>query len=508
MWPETGRKVSACAHTMTAIQFSKMLFVQALEESDPHGHHLSFATRHHATQQAREVQAPLPPSSPKTDEDFLIRRTDIIWSFAQQTFSASTKTWEHLQMHIPVIFVAVPALIVGILINGLGASQRINLLNFPLLLLVFWNAGIYLGMLATAGIKGTSFTPRWEPLVTWLSKIAASGKSKTWQPFKKIDTSTAQWLHRATTRYLTLAWTQIGPIWKQDIRVRLHLGAACLAAGIVIGMYVRGLVLDYQATWESTFLTPTHVHTFLRTLLAPAAWLLRYDFPSVEDIATLQSPGHGPAAPWIHLWAITTLTAIILPRGLLALAGQRRAKTSRRSLSVPLHDPYFMHVLAPDRGHGLHVTVLPYSYQPSAHARNFLDQCFLDLFGNQAILQWKEPLPFGETSPTWPTNSSPAQTLVLLFHAGQTPELEVHGELLHALQAHRTPSNQRWSLLLMLDQEPYRQAMDPARLLERRRTWERLATQYHLHIVPFDPQTTDPTQLIHEAHEGLKTANH
>jgi hypothetical protein len=492
---------------MTATQFSKVLFVQAMEESDPHGHHLSFATRHHATQQARETQASFPPSSPQNGEDFLIRRTDIIWSFAQQAFPASTKTWENLQMHVPVIFVAIPALILGILINGLGTSQRINLLNFPLLLLVFWNAGIYLGILATAGIKGTRFTPRWEPLVTWLSKIAALGKSKTWQPFKKTDTSTAQWLHRATTRYLTLVWTQIGPIWKQDIRLRLHLGSACLAIGIVISMYVRGLVLDYQATWESTFLTPSHVHTFLQTVLGPAAWLLRYDFPTVPDIAALQSPGHGPAAPWIHLWAITTLAIIIMPRGLLALAGQRTANQSRRSLTIPLHDPYFLHVLAPDRGQGLQVTILPYSYQPSAHARNFLENCFLDLFGNQAILHWHEPLPFGETSPTWPRDSSPAQTLVLLFHAGQTPELEVHGELLHTLQAHRTPSNQPWPLLLLLDQEPYRQAMDTARLLERRRTWERLATQYHLHIVAFDPQSTDPTQLIHQAHEGLKTAN-
>ena len=34
----------------------------------------------------------------------------------------------------------------------------------------------------------------------------------------------------------------------------LHAGAAALALGLVAGLYVRGLVLDYRAGWESTFL--------------------------------------------------------------------------------------------------------------------------------------------------------------------------------------------------------------------------------------------------------------
>ena len=43
---------------MNATEFSKILLVQALEESDPHGHHLPLSTRHHATQQAREQHRP------------------------------------------------------------------------------------------------------------------------------------------------------------------------------------------------------------------------------------------------------------------------------------------------------------------------------------------------------------------------------------------------------------------------------------------------------------------
>ena len=128
---------------MHAEEYSKILLIQALEESDTHGHHLPLSTRHHATQQARDQHRPSPDHSSERDLPFLIKRTEIMWAFVNKAFPALAQSWDHLQVDIPTALVAIPALGAGLLINGLGESQWVNLLNFPLLFLLLWNFGIY-----------------------------------------------------------------------------------------------------------------------------------------------------------------------------------------------------------------------------------------------------------------------------------------------------------------------------------------------------------------------------
>src|SRR5210317_1028364 len=127
---------------MNTTEFSKILLVQALEESDPHGHHLPLSTRHHATQQARDQHRPSPDHSWEGNVPFLMKRTEIMWAFVNKAFPALAKSWDRLQVDIPIALVAIPALGAGLLINGFGESQRVNLLNFPLFLLLLWNFGI------------------------------------------------------------------------------------------------------------------------------------------------------------------------------------------------------------------------------------------------------------------------------------------------------------------------------------------------------------------------------
>ena len=51
----------------------------------------------------------------------------------------------------------------------------------------------------------------------------------------------------------------------------MHALAAALALGLIGGMYLRGLVFDVRAGWQSTFLDAGSVHAFLATALAPAS---------------------------------------------------------------------------------------------------------------------------------------------------------------------------------------------------------------------------------------------
>jgi hypothetical protein len=492
---------------MNATEFSKILLVQALEESDPHGHHLPLSTRHHATQQARDQDRPLQDHSPEGDFSFLIKRTEIIFAFVKKAFPALAQSWDRLQVNIPSALVAIPAMGAGLLINGLGESQRVNLLNFPLLLLLLWNFGIYLSTALMPLLKSSFKTTCLDTAASWLSKMTGIWGQRPWHSMNLSDPSTVPWVQEATQRFMALWWPHVQPVWTQQLRQLLHLGAACMALGIVLGLYIRGLALDYQATWESTFLSANQVQVLLHTLLGPAAWVLSYPFPDVSGIVNLHAPQHGPAAPWIHMWAVTALTVIVIPRIIMSWMCQRSLNQARETFILPLDDPYFVHLLAPDRGQGVHVDIMPYSYHPSPVAKHFLDLGFLDLFGNLATIQWQSAMPFGQEIPTWPEVSTLTRTFVVIFNAGQTPEGEVQGEWLHTIQTQMDTSRPGSRLLVLLDEEPYGQTVEKTRVIDRRQAWQRLCKQYHLQIVPLDPSTTSQDQFLQQTLAGLWPAS-
>ena len=64
-------------------------------------------------------------------------------------------------------------------------------------------------------------------------------------------------------------WTVLGlPLNSARMALVLHFSAAALALGLMAGLYLRGLVLDYRAGWQSTFLQAPAVQALLDTLLA------------------------------------------------------------------------------------------------------------------------------------------------------------------------------------------------------------------------------------------------
>ena len=487
---------------MQAEKFSKILLVQALEESDTHGHHLPLSTRHHATQQARD-QHRRPDHSPEGDLPFLIKRTEIMWAFVNKAFPALAQSWDRFQVDIPTALVAIPALGAGLLINGLGESQRVNLLNFPLLLLLLWNVGIYLSTGLMPLLKSSVKTTWLDTAALWLSKLVGNWGGRSRPSVNLLDPSAVSWGQEATKRFMTLSWPHVRPVCTQRLRQLLHLGAGCMALGMVLGLYTRGLAMDYQATWESTFLSANQVQGLLQTLLGPAAWLLHYPFPELSEILSLQAPQHGPAASWIHMWAVTALAVIVIPRSIMVWRCQRSLSQTKETLALPLQDPYFVHLLAPDRGQGVHVDILPYSYHPSPVAKHFLDLGFLDLFGNLATIQWQSAIPFGQEIPTWPEVSTLTRTFVVIFNSGQSPEGEVQGEWLHTIQTQMDSERPGSKLLVLLDEEPYCQTIDEFRVIERRQAWQRLSNQYHLALVPFDGHSTSPDQFLQQALTGI-----
>ena len=198
------------------------------------------------------------------------------------------------------------AFLLGIGTDAVGsASRTVNILAPPLLLLMLWNMAVYVF-------------------------IAANFLSKS-RHFKlpKLDATQAIVLVRGTTV--------------------MHWAAAALALGALLAMYWRGLVFDYQALWQSTFLSTQAAHKLVQFVLSPAAWLGGFfggsglpDLTSFEQLRAPASQGEN-AGRWIHWYAITVFLVVLLPRSLLALWANRTARqlqiaqtiAAKKSNSVP-----------------------------------------------------------------------------------------------------------------------------------------------------------------------------
>ncbi|MDP2005605.1 MAG: DUF2868 domain-containing protein [Rubrivivax sp.] len=199
----------------------------------------------------------------------------------------------------------------GLAADQLGAPQRVNLLAPAVWAVVAWNLVVYAAMLLPLPRLGLR-----DALARW-------GLGSDEGP-------AALWARHAA------------PLQAARAALVLHAGAAALGLGLVAGLYVRGLVLDYRAGWQSTFLDAQGVQQALQWLLAPARWATGIPLP---DVAPLRiGPGAeavASAAPWIHLYAATLVIFVLLPRGLLALRAAWQAGRRSRRFPLPLDTPYF-----------------------------------------------------------------------------------------------------------------------------------------------------------------------
>jgi len=210
-----------------------------------------------------------------------------------------------------VALALVLGLLGGLAVDQLGPPQRVNLLAPAVWAVVGWNLLVYLALLLPNPLPG---------LRAGLSRWALRGPEP-----------------------VALLWARhAAPLTGARLALVLHTAAAGLALGLVAGLYLRGLVLDYRAGWQSTFLDAATVQQVMDWLLKPASALTGI---AVPDVAPLRlGPGadaSASAAPWIHLLASTLALAVLLPRCLLAWRASARGRHLARHFPLPLDTPYF-----------------------------------------------------------------------------------------------------------------------------------------------------------------------
>lgn len=372
-------------------------------------------------------------------------------------------------------------LLAGVLVDAIGSGQRINLLAPPVWGLLLWNGLVYLSLLLPlpAGARG------------WLVRRLA-GRAVQGSAMARFH---ANWLRTAA------------PLLAARAALLFHAAAAALALGLIAGLYVRGLVLDYRAGWQSTFLDATQVRAALALLLAPAVAVTGI---AVPDAAALQALRVAPeslptasAAAWIHLYAAMLSLFVVLPRTLLAALCAARAWQRARRLPLLAGDLVLERLLRDQQAQAARVQVLPHGAAQSAHALACLQAVLAPALGAGVQVTAALATAYGDEDAAAALAAPPATTLRLaLVDLAATPEDDTHGAFVRALRqaAPAVP------LLVLADETAFRSrfATLPARLAERRSAWRLWAQTLGVGLVCVDLAQPDSAAAERDLHLALQ----
>lgn len=369
------------------------------------------------------------------------------------------------------IDVALPAaaFALGALVEHIADRQHVNILAFPLLVIVLWNVAVYALLILRLLARGVGTRvgvalhgPR-----RWIADLrerslrnSAGGAS--------ADAFASQWSEA------------VAPLMAARAARALHMAAALFAIGAVTGLYVRGLVFEYRAGWESTFLDAPAVHAILSFFLTPAAQVIGVSFPSVDEIAALRftnatSTAAAPnAARWIHLYAVTVGAIVVVPR--LALASIAAWQTRRRSrgFKFDMSELYFRRLAGSFVGGPARLRVLPYSYTVDQPALDGLRAIARTLLGDDADVALQATVAFGAEGSARIADTDNVRLTIALFNLSATPENENHGVFLKTLLDAKGAAGSR--LMVLVDESNYRRRLGAdvsaePRLAQRRDAW-------------------------------------
>lgn len=367
------------------------------------------------------------------------------------------------------------AFVLGVLVDRIGGAQRINVLAPPVLMLLVWNLGVYAFVVAGFVIRFGDPAPS-GPLRRALARFARGlARPRGGGAIREAIVAFAD------------DWARLsGPLHGLRAARILHFAAAALAAGVVAGLYLRGLAFEYRATWESTFLDASAVRAIVAVAYAPGALLTGLPVPAAADVAAIRAPAGENAARWLHLMAATVLVVVLLPRLALALVvgGVERHRAAR--LPLPLDQPYYQRLLRGYRGGSARVRVLPYSYTLPPAAVAGLEAIVARSFGGSAAVLLAPPVAYGGEAPFAGEPASAAgAALVALFSANATPERETHGAFLASLAQRRAGGE---ALVALIDEGAFaaRWSGEPARVADRRTAWRQMCAEARVPAVFVD----------------------
>ena len=406
------------------------------------------------------------------------------------------------------------AFLVGLSLSTLDGSRRINILAFPLIGLIAWNFFVY-ALLIVVWIKRRGSTPA---AIPWVGRFYERWIGARIDGLLKQSMRFNAPLAAALQRFAR-DWAQVEhPLLLERAERLMHCAAALVAAGLIAGLYIRGIALRYEAGWESTFLGPESVHALLAVLYGPGARLSGIGLPSISGINALRwtgVSGGGEAASWIHLIALTAVLYIIVPR--LILACMSGFKLWRLSKNPPLPGAligYGRAALAGTAGGALHESagIVCFAYEPTPAAIAGLQTLLAATLGAIIKVKMRASIHYGQEdefrAALTGSDADATDWNVLLMTAASTPEVENHGAVINALRDSLVRKSQPRPLLIVIDTGPYAARMQgdatfEQRLRERRNLWSEFVAGYGMracivdlsHITPASAAATEAQEL-------------
>lgn len=452
-----------------------VVLVRAIETADVAHTVLSDDDRKYATRSARELAA-WQASDSRTamnQHHFLEQRAEqILKRLGERTpaFGAFARR----RPGMTGIWIALPfvAFLTGAALDRIADPQRVDLLSAPLLFIIAWNLLAYLGLLVWLLVPGKRKTGS-----TSLRRLSI-GKAVV--P-RKLPAALAD----GVAHYLA-DWAALSePLTRARLKRTLHLAAAGFALGAIASLYARGLLTEYIAGWESTFLDGRQVHALLSWLFMPAMTV----FPflqgfSLQEIELLRF-GRGASVAggerWVHLYAATLLLLVVLPRLILASVAGLRAAQLKRSFPLDLDQPYFR-TLADSIGAGSPalLRVFPYSYTLDEARDRGLWAIAASALGAQARVQLHPAASYGvdakDALRDTILDEAGVTVSAVLFSLAATPEKENHGAFLDYL-AKRVPRG----IAVLLDESPFVERLgdqpgSSERIAERSALWRQFCS--------------------------------
>lgn len=475
VWLNTGKGA------MDETAAREILLVKAIEITDQAREVLSDDDRRHASRSARELAQwdATEKKQPLTPALFLHRRAaQILARLSERKPTAAAFFKPRPWGRMAALLLPVAALLCGVLVDRIGDPHRVDLLSAPLLLMLLWNLLVYLGLLL------------WTVLAAALPRLALPRLSVPLPLRLPLPRRRPPpWLAAAMSRFAAEWLALSAPLQAARMKRALHLSAAMLALGAAVSLYLRGMLVQYRAGWESTFLDASQVHALLSLLFAPAMSVLRLPGFTLEQVQALQYQQGATAASgalWVHLYAATLLLLVILPRLALAALARRREKRLAAAFALDLTQPYFSRLcagLTPDAAACLWVR--PYSYRVGDDLRSNLAEVARSLLGEQAGLVLDPSTAYGAAAA--PGMPPPGALCAALFPLSATPEPENHGAFLDELRRGS-------AVVALVDESGYLERLGPqaaARASERAALWRQFCERH---------QTPMAIVNLHEPH--------
>jgi hypothetical protein len=410
-----------------------VVLVRAIELADQKKEVLSEDDRMYASRSAREL-AQWQASDKHADvtpDDFLQQRSEqILKRLAERTpafagFARRLTGLRALAWLLPVL-----ALALGAALDRITDPHRVDLLSAPLLLIIAWNLLVYLGLFISLFIPARATGGPKTGLIRRLSvgKLAVP---------RKVPPVLATGLLGFMGE-----WSQLSAkLTTARLARTIHLSAAMFALGAVLSLYGRGLLSQYAAGWESTFLDATQVHSLLSFLFAPAIAVFQLQGFTLAEIEALRFPqttAPEGGARWVHLYAATIFLLVVLPRLVLSLVANWRAARLSRRFPLDLDQPYFRKLNETiGTGSGGMLRVLPFSFTVDEARHRGLGQVAIMLFGEQGRMMLRPSTSYGEEPREVlrdvDLNDPNVTMTAVLFNLTATPEKENHGAFLDYL---------------------------------------------------------------------------